>query len=340
LFASPESDQAVMEMYDAFVEWKNGDYLPYLRRCGAMTPNLATHAATMPTSPEHDLHASLVIALRRRLKDHLTPRPAYYAFHDFRMCFIDRWSHLRQDAIGQLLWLSDSPPTDSTDKARTIRHGKIEIATTGWATVIRGGADTMDSELLTCQSLLSLVHAQWYFCQVWLNVLGSDFADGRRMLKIDPHEVSGHELTLASDLSEIANLDLMLKDPNLLRLARAFEGSFGVTKHRDVAHRRLVALENHSRQLADFTRERDLSRLQVLFSLSAAGSIAALIPALAQVGFPVVLSLLTGGLLFALWLGFALNYPVVLRRVRAPGSAAARHGVLRGFLLKRKRETD
>src|SRR5262249_36901 len=81
VFASPESMRAVMEMYDSFVEWKNGDYLPYLRQCGAMSPDLVTHSATMPTSPEHNLHAGLVIELRHRLKDHLSPRPVFYAFH-------------------------------------------------------------------------------------------------------------------------------------------------------------------------------------------------------------------------------------------------------------------
>jgi hypothetical protein len=105
----------------------------------------------------------------------------------------------------------------------------------------------------------------------------------------------------------------MLKDPRLLRVARSFERSFFVLEHRKVAEQRLHLLEDHSRDLTEFARERATRRLEILFSLSAAGTIAALIPALSQINFPLSFTIVTILLLILLWLGFTINIAIIAR---------------------------
>jgi HEAT repeat protein len=107
------------------------------------------------------------------------------------------------------------------------------------------------------------------------------------------HELSACQLSLERDLVEVGNLDVMLKDPRLLRVARSFERSFSVLEHRKAAEQRLHLLEDHTRDLTEFARERATRRLEILFSLSAAGTIAALIPALAQINFPLSFTIIT-----------------------------------------------
>lgn len=319
-FEAAGGSHDLLEFYDGMVQWKNSDYLPYLQACGAVTPALAAHIATMSNLlPEQDLHAGLVMNLRSRLRPYLNARPSLYPFHDFRTCFVDTRSTLDDVTVQHLLWLSSSRAEglELGDVAR-VRHGTTQISSTGWATVVRANGPIGSPEISTSLSMLSLVHAQWFICQSWINVYDRDFGGetGGEPQIVDVHELTGCQLSLARDLSEVANFDLMLKDPNLLRLARIFERAFGVLKHRDSAVERLRTLENHSRQLAGVAREKDLNRLQVLFSLSAAGSIAGLVPALAQIEFSASATTVTAILLMLLWLGFALNYAVVLRRLR------------------------
>jgi len=173
---------------------------------------------------------------------------------------------------------------------------------------------TADAEVTEIMSQLSLVHAQWFICQLWINVYDQDY---KAIDSTDPavrvHELSACQLSLERDLVEVGNLDVMLKDPRLLRVARSFERSFSVLEHRKAAERRLHVLENHSRDLTEFARERATRRLEILFSFSAAGTIAALVPALAQINFPPYITIVTVLLSILLWLGFTINITIRAR---------------------------
>ncbi|MFJ1611040.1 hypothetical protein ACIOHS_48365 [Streptomyces sp. NPDC088253] len=106
----------------------------------------------------------------------------------------------------------------------------------------------------------------------------------------------------------------MLKDPALLRVAEYLEASLKVRRHKQTAISRLHALENHSRQLADYNSETELRRFQALFAISAAAGTAGLVPALAQVGFSLVHVATTVTLLLGFWALFAVDFAAVRRR--------------------------
>ena len=106
---------------------------------------------------------------------------------------------------------------------------------------------------------------------------------------------------------------LPLKDPGLLRVANFLEACMEVRKHRATAMSRLRALENHSRQLADYKSEVELRRFQALFAISAAAGVASLVPALAQVGFSYIHMVTTIIPLLGLWGLFAIDFAVVKR---------------------------
>lgn len=314
-FESQQPDANISAFYDGLVEWKNADYLPYLQECGAFTDELAAHTAFTSQAPVQDLHASLVRQIRIHVLPYITSRPALYAFHDFRVCFIDQGSTLDATVVQCLLWLTAPEAADSKfEEVGGIRHGSVEILSTGWSTVLRTNMRSTDTEVMAIMSLLSLIHAQWFVCQLWINVYDQDFMITDSIdSAVRVHELSACQLSLERDLIEVGNLDVMLKDPGLLRVARSFERSFAVLDHRKTAEQRLHVLEDHTRDLTEFARERATRRLEVLFSLSAAGTIAALVPALAQINFPPFFTIVTVLLLILLWLGFTINIAILAR---------------------------
>lgn len=319
-FQSPSVTVDILAFYDGLVEWKNADYLPYLKECGAFTDELAAHTAFTARASTQDLHASLVRQLRLRVRPYVSPRPALYVFHDFRVCFIDHGSMLNENLVQCLLWLTRLETINSKlERVGSIQHGSVEIASTGWSTVLRADTRTVDPEVMTIISLLGLIHAQWFVCQLWINLYDRDFnSDEETDLAVQVHELSACQLALERDLVEVGNLDVMLKDPRLLRVARSFERSFLVLEHRRAAEQRLRVLEDHMRDLTEFARERATRRLEILFSLSAAGTIAALVPALAQISFPPLFTVITILLATALWLGFTVNIAILARWLPTP----------------------
>lgn len=314
-FEPEQADTNILNFYDGLVEWKNTDYLPYLQKCGVMTDGLEAHTAQASKVPAQDLHASLVLQLRDRAQFYISPRPALYAFHDFRVCFIGNESTLDPSVVQRLLWLADPGATDDVlERVDALRFGSVEISSTGWSTVLHASVGAVSPEVAKSVSLLNLVHAQWFICQLWINIYDRDFTETENeSVTVGVHELSACQLSLARDLSEVGNFDGMLKDPNLLRVARSLERSFGVLEHRKAAEHELRILEDHSRNLTEFAREQTARRLAMLFSLSAAGTVAALVPALVQINFPPFFTLITVLLLIILWLGFALNFAVLLR---------------------------
>ena len=63
-----------------------------------------------------------------------------------------------------------------------------------------------------------------------------------------------------------------------------------------------------------YQASRDAQRLQLLFSFSAAAAVAALLPTLWQADAGI--QVLTVSVAFAAWLGFAINFALVLKRLR------------------------
>jgi hypothetical protein len=307
----------ILAFYDGLVSWKNSDYLPYLGQFGVKFDGLATGTVPASAVPVQDLHAGLVSTLRASLRPYVTPRPELYIFHDFRVCFIDRGSALDGRTVQSLLWLTPSTAVDhAVEGVAQDEYGPVEILSTGWSTVLRTKSAAAGPETTTSLSLLNLIHAQWFLCQAWTSIYDKDFFDddGDVGVRVGPHELTRCQLLLARDLTEVGNLDLMLKDPNLLRAARTLERSFGVMEHRTTAERRLRVLENHSRALSQFVNEREVRRLQILFSISAAGVVAGLIPALVIAQADLLLTFLTTATVVVLWLGFAINFAAMLRR--------------------------
>ncbi|MGH3764415.1 MAG: hypothetical protein ACRDTX_04590 [Pseudonocardiaceae bacterium] len=335
-FESIQDNADMLSFYDGLVRWKNTDYLPYLKKCGVATEDLSAHTALSPSASAQDLHSSLVLQLRARAQPYISPRPALYAFHDFRVCFIDKESTLDPKIVQCLLWLTTREESrDDFDHVGTLKFRTAEISSTGWSTVLRSSTESLDPEVVaTTISLLNLAHAQWFVCQAWINIYEPALADTKNTgAAAEVHELSASQLSLARDLSEVGNFDIMLKDPNLLRVARSFERTFTVLEHRKAAEQRLRILADHSMNLAQYANERTARRLAVLFSLSAAGTIAALVPALVQIGFPPLFTLLTFLLLVILWLGFTINFTVLLRQFLISRKT-------RGFTLRGKHHDE
>lgn len=310
-FNAAEGCVDLAAFYDALVEWKNSDYLPYLKKSGAMTGELASHTASAASqTTARDLHSDLVLELRVRLLPYIHPRPAMYAFHDFRVCFIGKPDSFNVNVVESLLWLTHPNAVSDIEKPISyVSFGKIKLTSTGWSTVCLTGPGADESDLLKILSLMSLIHAQWFVCQLWINVYDLDVIGGESEQQlVNIEELSACQLSLAHDLTEVGNLNIMLKDPSLLRVARSLEISFEVLEHRKAAEQRLRLLESYSRDIAEIARERSFTRLQILFSLSAAGTIAALIPALAQIKFAIWFTVATLAMLVVLWLGFVVKH--------------------------------
>lgn len=305
--------------YDDLVTWKNQDYLPYLQASEALNDSLRYQ---LPHSHEQvgtDLHGTVIRGLQRAVAPLVGPRPFLYAFHDFRLCFIGTESELPEDLIRRLLWLSTRVlGLDAKGAVDLQRFGELEIASSGWSTVIRSRSGVSEGQIDVIITLLNLIHAQWFVCQLWINAhnLRGQARNSEWQLA-NAHVLSANQLALAQDLSEVENLNVMLKDPGLLRVANFLEEHMEVRKHRETAMSRLRALENHSRQLADYKSDVELRRFQALFAISAAAGVASLVPALAQVGFSKIHSITTMLPLFGLWGLFAIDFTVVRRRWRA-----------------------
>ncbi|MFJ8755137.1 hypothetical protein ACIREO_38410 [Streptomyces sp. NPDC102441] len=317
-FTLTEGVAEIERFYDDLVEWKNRDYLSYLERCRALSENLDLRIPSNVRSSALESHGSAVRALRVAVAGIIEPRPFCYAFHDFRLCFIGDLDNLPDERVRQLLWLServDALPEDGL--AEPLGFRGLEVASSGWSTVIRGEPGAIAAEAETVTTLLNLVHAQWFVCQLWINahdLRGPQGSTGGRLA--GAHVLAANQTALVQDLSEIDNLDVMLKDPVLLRVAEYLEKNLKVRRHKETAMSRLHALENHSRQLADYNNETELRRVQVLFAISAAAGIASLVPSLTDVGFTLLHVVATVIPLLGFWALFAVDFTGVRRRFR------------------------
>src|SRR5215475_1839878 len=151
-FHTADEDANLLAFYDALNEWKNRDYLPYLKACGERTDHLAAQAADSPAD-ELDLHSSLIRDLREALRRYIDPRPAQYNFHDFRVCFVDSSGDFDGRVEERLPWLVDTDSGfDSAEALTPVHCGSLKISSTGWSTVIRGDKTTSSAEVASTLS--------------------------------------------------------------------------------------------------------------------------------------------------------------------------------------------
>lgn len=338
-FQPPADDLSVAGFYDALVAWKNRDYLPYLDKEGALSTHLANHLGWRESETDLDLHSSVIGAVRASFREAgaIEFRPQRYAFHDFRPCFVIDGPDFGQAEIESLLLLSESSreSEDLADVEKVSFRG-VTISSTGWSTVLIGdSSDHGDSRAVL--DLLGTIHAQWFLCQAWISVSDTDTVTANPGgAEEEAEELARTQLNLARDLVEVDNLDLMLKDPALLRVARSLSVAFSLRDHRWAAERRLKVLDDYSRQVSEITQARDAQRLQILFSLSAAGTIAGLIPAIAsqQSSWGLAFATIVVGL--TLWIGFAVNFALLLKRSNAARRSRKARSSIRGPLKRRE----
>ena len=336
-FRLPPDELSMTGFYDALVAWKNRDYLPYLNEEGALNTHLAAHLGWQESETDLDLHGSVIRAARVSLQETgaIEFRPHRYAFHDFRPCFVVDKQDFDKAEIESLLLLSeDSKSSGDLANVEKVSFRGVEVSSTGWSTVlIEHSSDNADARAVL--DLLGTIHAQWFLCQAWISISDTDTvtanpAGGEEQAE----ELARTQLNLARDLVEVDNLDLMLKDPALLRVARSLGDAFSLRDHRGAAERRLKILDDYSRQVSEITQARDAQRLQILFSLSAAGTIAGLIPAIASQQSSWALAFATIVVGLTLWIGFAVNFALLLKRRNAAlrsRKASSRHrGPIRG----------
>lgn len=314
---APLSPEHVLRFYDELVNWKNEDYLPYLDRAGQMTAALRERSGYGANPGWAGPIAEQVDALRQLTRDLIEPRPARYEFHDFRVVVMSSGALPSADEIEALLRLEPNAVHSSELNSRTpeVTLGNVTCWSSGWATWIHTtGTDVSAARELV--GLLDLVHAQWFLCQCWIYVFDADDrldqpGNGGQLERL--RDLANSHLLLGRDLTEIDNLDLMLKDPARIRAATYLIERFGVERHRAAAGDRLKLLEHfHTEQMA-YQSTRDAQRLQLLFSISAAAAVAALIPAVASIEGLYAVTTLVFALL--LWVGFVFNFAVLARRL-------------------------
>lgn len=318
---------AVLGFYDELVAWKNEDYLPYLDRANQMTSALRERSGYVGDSGRPGPIAEQVDTLRQLTGGLIEPRPARYEFHDFRVVVVTSGAIPQPEVVEALLRLEPTPacPDDISDPTPSVALGDVLCWSSGWATWIHTTTrDTSGQREFV--GLLDLVHAQWFLCQCWIYVFDADDrldqpGNGGQLERL--RDLANSHLLLGRDLTEIDNLDLMLKDPARIRAARYLIEQFGVERHRAAAADRLKLLEHfHTEQMA-YQSTRDAQRLQLLFSISAAAAVAALIPAVASIeGFYAVSTLAFAVLL---WVGFVFNFAVLARRLGQARRQRRRH---------------
>jgi hypothetical protein len=319
------SQDDLLRFYDRLVQLKNEDYLTYLDESGAMTEGLrertgyAGPLASKRLELAHYVQMVRDAAASSELSHRDGRRPGIYAFHDFRLVFaLEDQSDLSPTLIHALTNLAPSPDDlVSGSPPPELAWGRgFEVHSSGWVTVVFSNpvADPgCDVKLETVLSLFSLCHAQWFLCQAWLYIYegtGATAAVRRQRLG----EPSNDQLLLTQDLTEIGNLDVMLKDPELIRLAQFFVGALGIERHREAARQRLEVLTSFYQKMVDYRTGRDAQRLQLLFSFSAAAAVAALVPPLASLQEPY--AVFTVVVAIGLWAAFTINFVVVIARLR------------------------
>ncbi|WP_433282228.1 hypothetical protein [Micromonospora sp. CA-244673] len=293
----PLTDDDLRRFYDDQVAANNVDYFAYLDDIGVLSANLASYRqSAQANSSTHAgwLAAPYVTRLRQALLDcpAFRPRERCYPFQNMRQFFV-----LRQTAgdtgdphlVDALLGLTARTPR-STDGAATpswpaLRIEDVIVHSSGWSTVaVLDGQATRDA-LGIVQEMYGQIHAQWFFCQLWIGVDPADHEDER--LITSPAEATDHrvaqlarvQIELAHGLAEIGNVDLMFRDPARVAVARFLIQALRVEGHAEAAQRRLEQLRAILEQVSNLRTSYFQRRLQLLFAITAIAGVVGLYPA-------------------------------------------------------------
>jgi hypothetical protein len=284
------SSMQLLQFYDALIKLIDDDYLPYLDENRQMTTalRLKTGYKGQNVSPSLLEMGATIKHLRSVIEPRIKePRPTTYYFMNFRFLYF--WTSASGEGIDHhllaaLLDLRHLPSWRPADKQPDLMSEIGQIWSNGWVTAsVLHPSDPRDEELQpggdVLQAAFGLCHAQWFLCQIWISTYMRVVTDKnwRSWSRATVQKYTDHLYSLERDLTEVANLDVMLRDPRLIRLSQFFLERLGVSRHLDDAKTRVSLLTQYLRGHLEIQTSRAASRLQVLFSFSAAAAIAALV---------------------------------------------------------------
>lgn len=233
---------------------------------------------------------------------------------------------MSEESLAHLLALTSVTRSRPMRPNGTVRPGEVasrraatsdlEVVSNGWVTVVIQNPESTADGLTSVLNAQCLAHAQWFVCQSWIYILSTTIADGRVAgASVPLHELARYRQNFELDLIESGNLDLMLKDPVLRQVARMFQDAMEVSQHRTTARDRFDVVLRAEQERLGYQSARDSERLQLLFSISAAAAVAALIPSLAAVQWDAIVMVVTVAILCLLLLAFVVNVAVLGRRL-------------------------
>jgi hypothetical protein len=284
------SSTQLLQFYDALINLIDEDYLPYLDHHGKMSLalQLKTGYDSRKVSPSRLQMGETINQLRSTIKPSIMePRPSIYYFMNFRVLYF--WTSesnkdLDHHLLAALLDLRNLCSSLPADNEPDLESEIGQIWSNGWVTAsILHPSDPRDTEGLqsvdALQAAFGLCHAQWFLCQIWISTY-TEVVTNRNWQswsRATVQRYTDHLYSLERDLTEVANLDVMLRDPQLIRLSQFFLERLGVSRHLGDAKTRVSLLTQYLRGHLEIQTSRAASRLQILFSFSAAAAIAGLV---------------------------------------------------------------
>ncbi|MFI6262433.1 hypothetical protein [Micromonospora sp. NPDC051006] len=320
-FAAPEppvSTEDICRFYDDLVHENTLDYFRYLRDLDTFPSNLAGHLRTVEAeTPEPGglTVSAYVQAIRGILQGSagFEPRERCYPFQNMRQFFVLRGPEQDEGepVVESLLRLATLPEaTGAASDDGPLRLRGLVVRTTGWSTVavLHDGVEGGTAALRLVQDMYGQIHAQWFFCQLWVGVdpndrdelVGPGHSLGARITQL-----ARVQLQLARGLAEVGNVDLMYRDPVRIAVATFLIEGLRVTRHLAAARQRLELLRSNLSQLFGLQTALFQQRLQWLFSITAVAGVAALLPEMLQVNsmsWRIVTVALFGTLAVFCWL--------------------------------------
>ncbi len=308
---SDVSSSELVDFYASFYREKNKDYLPYIKSKGKNTRALKLPLQEIPEKQEAQLHFSEIVdkvtgILGPLLKKNR--RPYVYNFHDVRTIFAVNGEYREDDVLRnadnlyKLVSLNKQATNCTKEVASLLEKSPIKLqnkhALNGsWACVFLFNGDTEleDKAVLA----FDIIHSYWYMCQCWIFILDYLTSDKRessdektlldtielvRRQDHDRTELSEIQLSVSERLREVKNMDIMLKDPQLSRIAKSFYDSLGIDAHIRLVDDALSLLdkryqlrfESLSQRITSIT-QRQTKMIEVFIAISAAAGIGALV---------------------------------------------------------------
>ncbi|MGW0433297.1 hypothetical protein ACWDV4_12270 [Micromonospora sp. NPDC003197] len=337
-FSAPSrlaTDDDLRRFYDDQVAANNVDYFEYLADVGVLSKNLASYRSSAEANKASHSGwraAPYVTRLRAALlgSPAFRPREHCYPFQNMRQFFVLRHAdpievtgpHAAEDEsrlLDSLLGLTARTPRQGASLAAPewpqLNIEDVVVQSSGWSTVAVVGEVRLTDALDVVQEMYGQMHAQWFFCQLWVGVDPADRED--ELLLTGPGGASDHrvahlartQMQLAHGLAEIGNVDLMFRDPVRVTVAHFLIESLRVRRHAEAAQRRLELVRASLEQVSNLRTSSFERRLQLLFAITAIAGVVSLYPALsslnstwrlATVGLFLAMSLMCWGVVRAM----------------------------------------